>query len=70
VTILDYDDIFLHFGFAVLVLTNGAFWIQREYFQHRTDPRRLFTSPQVFLEWFVPAVGAPLVLYAVWSLLT
>lgn len=60
---LDYPDIFLHLAAAVLILFNGMFWIWREYQQHREKPWKLFTSPQVFLEWFVPAAVVPAVLY-------
>lgn len=62
-TTLDYPDIALHLAAAILVLVNGAFWIGREAKQHRDNPWALFTRPQVFLEWFVPAICVPILLY-------
>jgi amino acid transporter len=64
VTTLDYGDIFLHLAFAVLIIANGTFWIQREYHQHKNDPWRILTGLQSMLEWFVPAIVVPLALYA------
>lgn len=67
---LDYTDIAIHLAAAILVLSNGAFWIGREYKQHKNNPWALFTHPQVFLEWFVPAIMAPLLLYAAYTIVT
>lgn len=60
---LDYFDIALHAAVAILVLGNGWFWIRREWKQKPDNPWRIFTSPQSFLEWFIPAIAVPFFMY-------
>lgn len=72
---LDWWDIALHgavgaaagiaafFLGAWLLLGNAAFWFCREAGQRRQKGQpysRLFTEPQVILEWALPLVTAPL----------